>query len=235
MDLRKAMDLELMIIRCLKKSIIINKIFTINWSQSLSPYTNYITPNQLDSSGLLNININIGFDTTAQADAGTLKNIAKEKQKLQDNVDACCKTYQVACGDIVKFHFDYNQKNAPAGGYTNAPGGTSLDPNAGGISGVAGGINVLVTGSPINYGGSDEGETTGAGNIGLNTGGLGLSGNLLSHELGHRGGYKGGNIDNKTHTNDPSKIMVGGTFAIGGTPGSGIDLCWCNAIASLAK
>jgi hypothetical protein len=181
--------------------------------------------------------INVGFDSSAQANEVTMRklrtSIAAEKAAIQ----SCCSVNSIACDVDVKTHYDWNRVNKPApsdGDYDAdaAADRTLRDKNLAAISGPASGRKVLVTESTLSQ--TWQGArifpraNTAPGGILWNRG-LAAD-DTLAHESGHAAGYVG-DAEGGSHSSDPDNLMASGSIRhAGATP----DTNWCTQIASTA-
>jgi RHS repeat-associated protein len=176
------------------------------------------------------LTLQFGFDPTAFADTATIQSIRDGVAALQGLLSAA--------GHNVRIdqQFDYSRtgKTSPAGGnYDFGPdsSGAWVNPtataNLTGISGTGAGIKILLTGSTISALGDAAGAIQSGGSVVARTSVLGGNRYVLAHELGHVGGYAGGDSIGGIHMSTTNHIM--NTHS----PGSITDQAFIDAIMSL--
>lgn len=182
--------------------------------------------------------VNIGFDSSAQANEETMRKLRASIRVEKAAIASCCAVHNRACDIDVKQHYDWRRSNKPApadGDYDSdvAADRELRDRNFDNIAGRAGGVKVLVTESTLS-------QTWQGVRIfpRANTPEKGILWNralaaedTLAHESGHAAGYTG-DAEGGHHSTDPQNLMASGSIReVGATP----DANWCQQIAATAR
>ena len=181
--------------------------------------------------------VNVGFDSSAQANDVTMRELRTSIAVEKTAIFLCCVMNRAACDVDVKTHYDWNRVNKPApsdGDYDsdNAADRTLRDKNLAAISGPSSGRKVLVTESTLS-------QTWQGARIfpRANTGTAGILWNrnlaaddTLAHESGHAAGYAG-DAEGGAHSSNPDNLMAPGSIR---HPGAIPDANWCTQMASNA-
>ncbi|NKE72367.1 hypothetical protein [Candidatus Manganitrophus noduliformans] len=182
--------------------------------------------------------VNIGFDSSAQANEETMRKLRASIRVEKAAIAGCCAVHNRACNIDVKQHYDWRRSNKPApadGDYDSdvAADRALRDRNFDNIAGRAGGVKVLVTESTLS-------QTWQGVRIfpRANTPEKGILWNralaaedTLAHESGHAAGYTG-DAEGGHHSTDPQNLMSSGSIReAGATP----DANWCQQMAATAR
>lgn len=183
--------------------------------------------------------LNIGFDSSAVANATTMARLRASIATLRAAVNNCCTARNKACDVDVQPLYDWNRLNKPAptdNDYDSdiAADRTLLNDNIDNINtGRAGGLRLLVTGSALSQ--TWQGVRIFAN---ANTSGSRIAWNVnvapnetIAHETGHSAGYNGGDIEGGDHSSDPNNLMSRGDIR---NAGALPDANWCDHVAALA-
>lgn len=181
--------------------------------------------------------VNIGFDSSAQANEETMRKLRASIRAEKAAIASCCAVHNQACNIDVKQHYDWQRSNKPApadGDYDSdvAADRGLRDRNFDNIAGRAGGVKILVTESTLS-------QTWQGARIfpRANTPEKGILWNralaaedTIAHESGHAAGYTG-DAEGGHHSTDPQNLMSPGSVRLAGaTP----DANWCQQIAATA-
>ncbi|WDT75963.1 MAG: hypothetical protein MPW16_01725 [Candidatus Manganitrophus sp.] len=182
--------------------------------------------------------VNIGFDSSAQANEETMRKLRSSIRVEKAAIASCCAVHNQACNIDVKQHYDWRRSNKPApadGDYDSdvAADRELRDRNFDNIAGRAGGVKVLVTESTLSQ--TWEGVRIFPR---ANTPEKGILWNralaaedTLAHESGHAAGYTG-DAEGGHHSTDPQNLMSSGSIReAGATP----DANWCQQMAATAR
>jgi hypothetical protein len=181
--------------------------------------------------------INVGFDSSAQANEVTMKKLRASIASEKAAVASCCTAHATGCNIDVKTNYDTDRdKPAPLDGdydADNAADRNLRDKNFDRIKGPVGGLKVLVTESTLS-------QTWQGARIfpRANTGAKGILWNrrlaaddTIAHESGHAASYVG-DTEGGSHSSDPANLMAPGRVR---TAGALPDASWCTQIAGTAR
>lgn len=182
--------------------------------------------------------VNIGFDSSAQANEETMRKLRASIAVEKAAIAGCCAVHHRACNIDVKQHYDWRRSNKPApadGDYDSdvAADRELRDRNFDNIAGRAGGVKVLVTESTLSQ--TWEGVRIFPR---ANTPEKGILWNralaaedTLAHESGHAAGYTG-DAEGGHHSTDPQNLMSSGSIR---EAGAAPDANWCQQMAATAR
>ncbi|HWZ95402.1 MAG TPA: DUF4157 domain-containing protein [Opitutaceae bacterium] len=182
--------------------------------------------------------VNVGFDSSAQANEVTMAKLRASIAREQAAITSCCSAHSLACNIDVKTRYDWNRVNKPAPADhdyddDDANDRTLRDRNLDNITGHAGGLKVLVTECTLS-------QTWQGGRIfpRANTGAHGVLWNrslaaddTIAHESGHAAGYRG-DSEGGSHSSDPHNLMSPGSVR---TADAAPDTNWCTQMAGTAQ
>ncbi len=181
--------------------------------------------------------VNIGFDSSAQANEETMKKLRASIAVEKAAISNCCSAHANACNIDVKTNYDWVRYNKPAPADLDyddddAADRKLRDENLGKISGPAGGTKILVTESTLSQ--TWQGArifpraNTGVNGVLWNRN---LSANdTIAHESGHAAGYTG-DSEGGSHSSDPNNLMSPGSIRVAGALP---DENWCQQMAAIA-
>lgn len=166
--------------------------------------------NFIDPLGLANITLNINWGSGLRNDANR-HTLQQNISQLRSEISKCCQQYSIACGVTV---------SAEQGGNDGFP--VNMVDQSKILSGDPARIAQTGVGGPTTWRINSSGQSTG----------------VLSHELGHGGGYldpdggyksPNGTIDpyHSPHNNNIMNPTANGA--------TGVNKCYCQSIAKLAK
>jgi len=185
-------------------------------------------PNAADPLGLKTISFKIGFDDTAAGDYANLLSIFDSNiNGLKKKLAQCCLQFRIGCGTQLSARVDWTvPRPPPKGGYT--PGNW-----ADGLKGISGsGIPVLFTNLQVPGNPGTVADSAPKAGILWNPSGGDPGDFVLSHELGHVGGYENSNNPTDIHHSPNATDLMNQVIP---NAGGNVDLCYCKRVASLAK
>ncbi len=182
--------------------------------------------------------VNIGFDSSAQANEETMRKLRASIRVEKAAIASCCAVHNRACNIDVKQHYDWRRSNKPApadGDYDSdvAADRELRDRNFDNIAGRAGGVKVLVTESTLSqtWQGTRIFPRANTPEKGILWNRALAAEDTLAHESGHAAGYTG-DAEGGHHSTDPHNLMAsGGIREAGATP----DANWCQQMAATAR
>jgi uncharacterized protein RhaS with RHS repeats len=170
---------------------------------NLFSYVNNEPINHVDPLGYANISLNIYWGPHSRTDANRHR-LQLNMNQLRKEISQCCQQYSIGCGDTV---------SAKQGGNDGVP--VNMGDKSETLSGKPTAIANGSAGGPVNWRINEPNQRP----------------TVLSHELGHVGGYTDPqNTQDPFHSPDANNIMY--PVNNGAT---GVDRCYCQSIAKLAK